>query len=62
MLRRWGLQPKKLDQITSGGQTIIEKLETAISDVSFAVILATPDDEGHRAGHSEEKHLGQGKM
>lgn len=55
MLRRWGLQPKILDQITSGGQTIIEKLESAISDVSFAVILATPDDEGHRAGHSEEK-------
>ncbi len=55
MLRRWGLQPQILDQLTSGGQTIIEKLESAIADVAFAVVLATPDDEGHRANHSEEK-------
>ena len=55
MLRRWGLQPKILDQMTSGGQTIIEKLEAAISDVSFAVVLATPDDIGHRVDHPEER-------
>jgi predicted nucleotide-binding protein len=55
MLRRWGLNPLILDQLTSGGQTIIEKLESAASRASFAVILATPDDEGHREGHPEEK-------
>lgn len=55
MLRRWGLQPQILDQLTNGGQTIIEKLEAAIADVSFAIVLATPDDEGHRAEHPEER-------
>ncbi len=55
MLRRWGLQPQILDQLATGGQTIIEKLESAIKDVSFAIVLATPDDEGHRAGHPDEK-------
>lgn len=55
MLRRWGLNPLILDQLTSGGQTIIEKLETAAGKASFSVVLATPDDEGHRAGHAEEK-------
>lgn len=55
MLRRWGLQPQILDQLTNGGQTIIEKLEGAIEDVAFAIVLATPDDEGHRAEHPEEK-------
>ncbi|MFK8253483.1 TIR domain-containing protein [Ancylobacter terrae] len=54
MLRRWGLNPLILDQLTSGGQTIIEKLESTASKANFAVILATPDDEGHRAGHDEE--------
>jgi len=55
MLRRWGLNPLILDQLTSSGQTIIEKLERVRGDAAFAVILATPDDEGHRAGHPEEK-------
>lgn len=55
MLRRWGLNPLILDQLTSGGQTIIEKLENAAGRANFAVILATPDDEGHRATHNEEK-------
>ncbi|WP_313031148.1 TIR domain-containing protein [Brucella sp.] len=55
MLRRWGLNPIILDQLTSGGQTIIEKLEGAAKTANFAVVLATPDDEGHRAGHEEEK-------
>ena len=55
MLRRWGLTPLILDQVTSGGQTIIEKLERVRGDAAFAVVLATPDDEGHRADHPEEK-------
>jgi predicted nucleotide-binding protein len=55
MIRRWGLNPLILDQLPSGGQTIIEKLESVRSQASFAVVLATPDDEGHRAGHPDEK-------
>lgn len=55
MLRRWDLEPLILDQLTSGGQTIIEKLESVRREASFAVVLATPDDEGHRKEHPEEK-------
>jgi predicted nucleotide-binding protein len=55
MLRRWDLEPIFMDQITSEGQTIIEKLETATKDIGFTIILATGDDEGHRKGHSDEK-------
>jgi predicted nucleotide-binding protein len=55
MLRRWGLDPLIFDQIKSGGQTIIEKLETVRAEANFAVVLATPDDEGHRKEHPEEK-------
>lgn len=55
MLRRWRLEPLILDQLPSEGQTIIEKLEKYTAEVKFAVVLATPDDEGHRAGHEDEK-------
>lgn len=55
MLRRWGLNPLILDQLPSEGQTIIEKLENFTAGVGFAVVLATPDDEGYRAGHPSEK-------
>ncbi len=55
MLRRWGLEPLILDQLPSEGQTIIEKLESYTGQVRFAVVLATLDDEGHRAGHPDEK-------
>jgi predicted nucleotide-binding protein len=54
MLRRWGLEPLILDQLPSEGQTIIEKLESYTTSVNFAVVLATPDDQGHRSGHSDE--------
>ncbi len=55
MLRRWDLDPLILDQLTSGGQTIIEKLESIRSGANFGVVWATPDDEGHRRDHPEEK-------
>ena len=57
LLRRWDLEPLILDQLPSAGQTIIEKLEAYSEDVEFAVVLATPDDEGHRTGHPDEKSL-----
>ena len=46
LLRRWDLDPIILDQQASGGQTIIEKLEEYGNDVGYAIVLATPDDEG----------------
>lgn len=46
MLRRWDLEPIILDQQASAGQTIIEKLEEYGSDVGYAIVLATPDDDG----------------
>ena len=55
LLIRWGLEPIILDKMPSGGQTIIEKLETYSKDVRYGVILATPDDEGHRRGMPDEK-------
>lgn len=55
MLYKWGLEPLILDQLPSQGQTIIEKLENHIDQAGFGVILATPDDEGHRASHPDEK-------
>jgi predicted nucleotide-binding protein len=55
MLRRWGLEPLILDQLPTEGQTVIEKLESAIREVDFGVVLATPDDEGYRSGHVDEK-------
>jgi predicted nucleotide-binding protein len=55
MLRRWKLEPLILDQLPSEGQTIIEKLEKYTAEVKFAVVLATPDDEGFRSGHEDER-------
>ncbi|WP_425609764.1 TIR domain-containing protein [Xanthomonas campestris] len=55
MLRRWDLEPLILDQLPSEGQTIIEKLERHTNEANFAVILATPDDIGYRAGHEDEQ-------
>jgi len=55
MLRRWELEPLFLDQLPSEGMTLIEKLEAFTGQVRFGVVLATPDDEGHRAGHPDEK-------
>lgn len=46
LLRRWDLEPIILDQQASAGQTIIEKLEECGSDVGYAIVLATPDDDG----------------
>jgi len=55
MLRRWGLEPLILDQLPTEGQTVIEKLEAAIAEATFGVVLATPDDEGYRANRPDEK-------
>ena len=54
LLRRWGLEPLFLDQLPSEGQTIIEKLEKYTGQGGYAIVLATPDDQGHRASRSDE--------
>ncbi|MDE6234033.1 MAG: nucleotide-binding protein [Lachnospiraceae bacterium] len=60
MLRRWDLEPIILDQQASGGQTIIEKLEEYGNDVGYAIVLATPDDEGKaKAGDTYKSRLRQ---
>lgn len=48
-LTKLGLEPVILHEQASRGRTIIEKVE-ANSDVGFAVVLLTPDDEGRRRG------------
>lgn len=53
LLRRWDLDPIILDQQASSGQTIIQKLEECSKDVGYAIVLATPDDEGR--AKNEEK-------
>ena len=54
LLRRLKLEPLVLQNVPSAGQTIIEKLETC-SNVTFACVLLTPDDEGHVAGQPAKK-------
>ncbi len=55
LLRRWDLEPLILDQLVSSGQTVIEKLEEYISQVNFAIVLATPDDIGYAKNDEDNK-------
>lgn len=48
-LEKLQLEAIVLHEQPSSGQTIIEKVER-YSDVAFAVILLTPDDQGHEKG------------
>jgi predicted nucleotide-binding protein len=57
-LRRWNIEPLILDQLPSEGMTLIEKLEKYSSeDVRYAIVLATPDDEGHARGKIDENRF-----
>lgn len=58
LLRRMGLDPIVLGNLTAGGDTIIEKLERYLgsnAQIGFACVLLTPDDEGHVVGKAEDK-------
>ncbi len=55
MLRRWDLIPLILDQLESGGNTIIEKLEEYLPQADFGIVLATPDDIGYPRDAETEK-------
>lgn len=55
-LEKLDLQPVILDEQANRGQTIIEKFESH-SDVGFAIVLLTPDDEGAlRGGEKSGRH------
>ena len=54
LLRRLRLEPVILANVPSKGQTIIEKLEEH-REVKYACVLLTPDDEGFRRDHVDEK-------
>jgi predicted nucleotide-binding protein len=45
-LSKLGLEPIILHERPDGGKTIIEKFEQNISNIGFAIILLTNDDEG----------------
>jgi predicted nucleotide-binding protein len=58
ILHRMGLEPIILGNLAAAGDTIIEKLERYLGEhgnVGFSCVLLTPDDEGHKAGKTEEK-------
>lgn len=52
-LEKIGFQPIILHEQANKGRTVIEKVE-ANSDVGFAVVLLTPDDEGRKLGGTME--------
>ena len=58
LIRRMGLTPIILGNLTAAGDTVIEKLEKYLGEhgnIGFACVLLTPDDEGHKAGKPEDK-------
>lgn len=58
LLRRMGLEPIILANLPAAGDTIIEKLERYLGEhgeVGYACVLLTPDDEGHKAGKTEDR-------
>lgn len=57
-LEKLGFQPIILHEQANKGRTIIEKVE-ANSDVSFAVVILTPDDEGASKGGTPEPRARQ---
>jgi predicted nucleotide-binding protein len=56
LLRRLRLEPVVLQNLPAAGETIIEKLESN-SEVRYACVLLTPDDEGHKAGDTTNKRF-----
>jgi predicted nucleotide-binding protein len=49
------LEPVILANMVAEGQTIIEMLEKHRTDVRYACVLLTPDDEGHKLNYPKEK-------
>jgi hypothetical protein len=55
-LEKLGFTPIILHEQANKGRTIIEKVEST-SDVGFAVVLLTPDDEGNQKGNIQSPVL-----
>jgi predicted nucleotide-binding protein len=58
LIHRMKLNPIVLGRLTPDGDTIIEKLERYLgqhSNVGYACVLLTPDDEGYPVGRADEK-------
>lgn len=55
MVRDWDLEPLLIDNLPTGGRTIIEQLEHYIPQCNFAIVLATPDDIGYLKGKEKDK-------
>ena len=55
-LEQLGLEPIILSEQPDAGRTIIEKFEAYASQVSFAVVLLTPDDLGGPAAALGNEH------
>lgn len=58
LIHRMKLNPIVLGRLTPDGDTIIEKLERYLgqhSNVGFACVLLTPDDEGYPVGRADER-------
>jgi predicted nucleotide-binding protein len=47
-LKRLRIQPQYLSKLSSGGETLVERLESAQYRAKFAIVLATPDELGCR--------------
>jgi predicted nucleotide-binding protein len=60
-LERIGFEPIILHEQASRNQSVIEKIE-ANSDVGFAVVLLTPDDEGNKKGDPPQPRARQNVM
>ena len=61
MLRRWQVEPLILGHLPCDDPTVVEELALYRGDAAFGVVLATPDDEGHRRGRPHEKLLRVGQ-
>ncbi len=57
-LEKLGFTPIILNEQANQGRTVIEKVE-AYSDVGFAVVLLTPDDEGNLKGERPQDRARQ---
>jgi predicted nucleotide-binding protein len=61
MLKEFGLNPIVLHEQPSGSRTIVEKLEK-YSDVGYAFVVLTPDDEGISSNDFDKEILKKGPI
>jgi predicted nucleotide-binding protein len=61
MLKEFGLNPIVLHEQPSGSRTLVEKLEK-YSDVGYAFVILTPDDEGISSNDFDKEILKKGPI